>query len=62
MTRETSRPAQRLLLIALAFGIALRVADFFNCRTLSLDEARLAVNIAARSFRSRIASGSWAGP
>ena len=51
MTRETSAPAQRLLLIALAFGIALRVADFFNCRTLSLDEARLAVNIAARSFR-----------
>jgi hypothetical protein len=51
VTRETSPPAQRLLLIALAFGIALRVADFFNCRTLSLDEARLAVNIAARSFR-----------
>jgi 4-amino-4-deoxy-L-arabinose transferase-like glycosyltransferase len=51
VTRETSPPAQRLLLIALAFGIALRVADFFNCRTLSLDEARLAVNIAGRSFR-----------
>ena len=51
MTSETSPPAQRLLLIALAFGIALRVADFFNCRSLSLDEARLAVNIAARSFR-----------
>ena len=51
MTRETSPPARWLLLIALVFGIALRVADFFNCRTLSLDEARLAVNIAARSFR-----------
>ena len=51
MTSKTSPPARRLLLIALAFGIALRVADFFNCRALSLDEARLAVNIAARSFR-----------
>jgi hypothetical protein len=51
VTSKTSPPAQRLLLIALAFGIALRVADFFNCRALSLDEARLAVNIAARSFR-----------
>ena len=51
MTRETSPPAKRLLLIALVFGIALRVADFLHCRTLSLDEARLAVNIAARSFR-----------
>src|SRR3954469_19298805 len=45
-----SAPAQRLLLIALALGIALRVADFFHCRALSLDEARLAVNTAMRSF------------
>jgi hypothetical protein len=54
VTRETSPPAKRLLLIALVFGIALRVADFFHCRTLSPDEARLAVNIAARSFRGSL--------
>ena len=51
MTVGASPPARRLLLVALAFGVALRIADFLNCRTLSLDEARLAVNIAARSFR-----------
>jgi hypothetical protein len=51
VTRETSPPAKRLLMIALVLGIALRIADYFHCRTLSLDEARLAVNIAARSFR-----------
>ena len=59
MTEATSRtapswpspPAQRLLLAALGLGIAVRVVDFVNCRSLGLDEARLAVNIAARSFR-----------
>jgi len=40
----------RLLPIALGLGVAVRVAGLLNCRALSLDEARLAVNIAARSF------------
>jgi dolichyl-phosphate-mannose-protein mannosyltransferase len=35
---------------ALALGVAVRVVEFFNCRSLGLDEARLAVNIASRSF------------
>lgn len=35
---------------ALALGIAVRAVDFLNCRSLGLDEARLAVNVASRSF------------
>jgi hypothetical protein len=35
---------------ALALGVAVRAVDFLNCRSLGLDEARLAVNIAARSW------------
>ena len=35
---------------AVALGIAIRAVDFLNCRSLGLDEARLAVNIASRSF------------
>jgi hypothetical protein len=38
------------LATALALGIAVRVVSFFNCRSLGLDEARLAVNIISRSF------------
>jgi hypothetical protein len=33
---------------ALVLGIAIRAVDFLKCRSLGLDEARLAVNIAAR--------------
>jgi uncharacterized membrane protein len=41
----------RLALVgAMAFGVAVRAVDFLNCRSLGLDEARLAVNIASRSF------------
>lgn len=35
---------------ALALGIAIRAVDFLNCRSLGLDEARLAVNVASRSL------------
>jgi hypothetical protein len=38
------------LLGAIALGIAVRAVDFLNCRSLGLDEARLAVNIASRSW------------
>lgn len=42
---------QRLAFLgALALGIAVRAVDLLNCRSLGLDEARLAVNIASRSF------------
>jgi dolichyl-phosphate-mannose-protein mannosyltransferase len=42
--------AQLAFLGALALGVAIRAVDFLNCRSLGLDEARLAVNIASRSF------------
>ena len=35
---------------AVALGIAIRTVDFLNCRSLGLDEARLGVNVAFRSF------------
>jgi hypothetical protein len=41
---------QLLFAAALALGVALRAVDLVNCRSLGLDEARLAVNISARSF------------
>jgi Dolichyl-phosphate-mannose-protein mannosyltransferase len=47
----TSRTAGTTLFVAaLALGIAVRAVDFLNCRSLGLDEARLAVNVASRSF------------
>ncbi|MGH7579508.1 MAG: glycosyltransferase family 39 protein, partial [Gemmatimonadales bacterium] len=46
-----TRPGWRLALAGgLALGIAVRAVDFLNCRSLGLDEARLAVNLASRSF------------
>ena len=39
-----------LFLGALALGVAVRAVDYLNCRSLGLDEARLAVNVASRSF------------
>ena len=52
MCRQDHRggPGYLAFLGALALGIAIRAVDFFNCRSLGLDEARLAVNIAARSL------------
>jgi hypothetical protein len=48
VTEQTHR---KLTLIgAVALGVAIRAVDFLNCRSLALDEARLAVNIASRSF------------
>lgn len=41
-------PASVVFLGALALGIAVRAVDFLNCRSLGLDEARLAVNVASR--------------
>jgi hypothetical protein len=35
---------------ALVLGAAIRAADFLRCRSLGLDEARLAVNVASRSL------------
>lgn len=45
-----SRAARVALIGALALGIAIRAVDFLNCRSLGLDEARLAVNVAFRSW------------
>ena len=45
-----SRAGALAFAAALALGIAVRAVAFANCRSLGLDEARLAVNIAARSF------------
>jgi hypothetical protein len=45
------RPAAAVALAgAVALGVAIRAVDFLNCRSLGLDEARLAVNVAARSW------------
>jgi dolichyl-phosphate-mannose-protein mannosyltransferase len=46
----TGRTGALLFATALALGIAVRTVDFLNCRSLGLDEARLAVNIVGRSF------------
>ena len=49
--RDVTERWWRVVLIGgLALGIAVRVVDFLNCRSLGLDEARLAVNLASRSF------------
>ena len=35
---------------AVALGVAIRAVEFLNCRSLGLDEARTAINVAARGF------------
>jgi Dolichyl-phosphate-mannose-protein mannosyltransferase len=44
-------PSARVAFVgAMALGIAIRAVDYLNCRSLGLDEARLAVNVASRSL------------
>ncbi len=50
MTAAPRGAAPALFVGALALGIAIRAVDFLNCRSLGLDEARLAVNVASRSL------------
>ncbi len=50
MNAGPSSAARVVFFGALALGIAVRAVDFLNCRSLGLDEARLAVNVASRSF------------
>ena len=50
MTAVPRGAAPALFVGALALGIAVRAVDFLNCRSLGLDEARLAVNVASRSL------------
>ena len=45
---EPRRAARTVFVCALALGVAIRAADFLRCRSLGLDEARLAINVAAR--------------
>jgi hypothetical protein len=40
---------------ALGLGLAVRLLDLIRCRSLNLDEARLAINIASRSFAGLLA-------
>lgn len=40
---------------ALGLGLAVRLLDLVRCRSLNLDEARLAINIASRSFAGLLA-------
>jgi hypothetical protein len=50
LTAASGTAGKALFVAALALGIAVRAVDFLNCRSLGLDEARLAVNVASRSF------------
>jgi hypothetical protein len=45
---EPRRAARTVFGGALALGVAIRAADFLRCRSLGLDEARLAINVASR--------------
>ncbi len=50
-------PADRDVVVAaaLGLGLAVRLLDLVRCRSLNLDEARLAINIASRSFAGLLA-------
>jgi hypothetical protein len=47
-----SRTGRLAFLAALGLGIAVRVLDLLNCRSLGLDEARTAINVASRNFEA----------